>query len=298
MTNVIDRREKAMGGYSKRSVSQIINIAVHYSATSSGNTDSFEHFWKNSRGWNTGGYHEVVLLNGDVELNYAPTIVTNGVYGHNTTTYHICYVGVGEPNKVQRNTLRKRVKRAKSAYKVADKNIKGHREFRGAATSCPKTNVRKTIVDKLGSTIVQDIIHAIKPKPKPKTKGYTARIQRKLNTYSFNHIEINDKYGPKTHRALVKMYQYELNKQFNKQLVVDGIPGPKTDAAAVTIRKGAKGNLTYTMQAFLFFKGYKLSVDGIFGDITYEMVCKFQKDNRLTVDGLPGKQTFKKLIRM
>lgn len=93
------------------------------------------------------------------------------------------------------------------------------------------------------------------------------------------------------------MYQYELNKQFNKGLVIDGIPGPKTDAAAVTIRKGAKGNLTKAMQAFLFFKGYKLSVDGIFGDITHEMVRNYQRANRLSVDGIPGKQTFRKLIR-
>lgn len=298
MAKVIDRRKVSMGGHSKRSINQIKNIAVHYSATASGSTRAFENFWK-GKGWQTGGYHEVVLLNGDVELNYDPTVISNGVKGHNTSTYNICYVGNGQPTAAQLKTLRKRVKRAKSAYKISNKNIKGHREFNGASTSCPKVNVSQAIVHNLGGTIAQDIVNAVKPKPKPKpkTKGYTARIQRKLNTYSFNNIKEDDKYGPATHRALVRMYQYELNKQFGKGLVVDGIPGRKTDAAAVIVRKGAKGNLTYALQAFLFFKGYKLSVDGIFGDITEEMVKAFQRNNGLKADGVPGKKTFKKLIR-
>src|SRR5699024_8162216 len=98
-------------------------------------------------------------------------------------------------------------------------------------------------------------------------------------------------------KALVKAYQSELNRQFNAKLSVDGLPGPKTDAAAITIRKGASGNLTKIMQAFLFFKGYQLSVDSIFGDITEEMIRKFQRDNRLSVDGVPGRATFRVLIR-
>ena len=279
---VIDRRKQSLGGHSKRSVSQIKNIAVHYSATKEGSSSAFENFWKNSRGWQTGGYHEVVLLNGNVELNYDPTVISNGVYGHNTSTYNICYVGDGKPNSKQLKTLRKRVKRAKSAYKVSNKNIKGHREFSGASTSCPGINVKSAIVNNLGSSKVQDVVNAVKPKKKPKVDGYTARIQRWLNTYSFNNIAVDDKYGPATHKALVKVYQHELNKQFGKGLAVDGIPGPKTDAAAVTIRKGAKGNLTKAMQAFLFFKGYKLSVDSIFGDITEEMVRAFQKETNVS----------------
>lgn len=253
MVNIIDRRRIAMGGHSKRSINQIKNIAVHYSATATGSSVSFENFWRNTRGWITGGYHEVILLNGKLELNYDPTIIVNGVKNHNTSTYHICYVGDGQPNQKQLDTLRKRVKRAKSAYKVADKNIKGHREFSGASTACPALNVRTNVVNRLGSTVVQDIVNAVKPKPKPQVEGYTARIQRKLNTYSFNNITVDDIYGPETHKALVKMYQHELNKQFNAGLAVDGIPGSKTDAAAITIRRGASGNLTYALQAFLFF---------------------------------------------
>lgn len=297
IVKVIDRRKIAMGGYSKRTMNQIRNIAVHYSATSTGNSTAFERFWKSSRGWTTGGYHEVVLRNGDVEVNYDPTVISNGVSGHNTSTYHLCYVGAGQPNEAQLITLRKRVNRIKSLAKVPNGNIKGHREFSGQSTSCPALNVKNGIVHHLGSNLVNNIIHRVTPTPKPKLSGYIARIQQKLNTYSFNHIIVDDQYGPATHRALVKMYQYELNKQFNKKLVVDGIPGRKTDVAAVTIRKGAQGNLTYAVQAFLFVKGYHLSVDGVYGNITEEMVKAFQRNNYLHVDGILGKNTFRILIR-
>lgn len=294
---IIDRRHVSIGGHSQRKIQQIKYIAIHYSATATGHTKLFENYWRQNRGWMTGGYHEVVLLNGDVELNYDPTVISNGVKGYNTNTYHICYVGDGKPNNAQLKSLHKRVKRAKSAYRIQEQNIKGHREFSGANTLCPAVNVKSMIVNQLGSTVVQDILQTLKPKPKPNLIGKTANIQRWLNSYSMNNIVVDDLYGPKTYQALVKTYQFELNKQFNQKLIIDGISGPKTDAAAIAIRRGARGNLTKAMQAFLFFKGYTLAVDGIFGNITEEVVRSFQRDNRLAIDGISGKQTFKKLIR-
>lgn len=162
---------------------------------------------------------------------------------------------------------------------------------------CPAVEVQKKIVAQLGNTPIQDIVNRIKPNPKLKLTGKTASIQRWLNSYLMNQITVDDLYGPNTHQALVKVYQYELNRQFNRDLVVDGVSGPKTDIAAVSIHKGARGPLMKTLQAFLFFQGYTLSVDSIFGNITEEMVRKLQRNTRLVVDGIPGKQTFKKLIR-
>jgi|SRR5690625_1458685 len=291
---VIDRRSIAIGGQSKRSLSQIKNIAIHYSATKIGNSAVFEQYWSQSRGWKTGGYHEVILLNGDVELNYNPTVITNGVKNYNISTYHICYVGDGKPNGLQMVSLRKRIKRAKQLFHIKREHIKGHREFRGAKTACPALNVKKEIIAKLNSVGMTSTEKTTTTKAKT---GPIATIQNWVNTYSFNYIKVDNLYGPKTHRALVKVYQYELNVQFNRNLVVDGIPGPKTDAAVVIIRKGARGNLTKVMQAFLYVKGYPLAVDGIFGDITHEMIKIFQRKNKLKVDGIAGKATFRKLIR-
>lgn len=152
MAKIIDRRKRAMGGASKRKLSQIKNMAVHYSATATGNTATFENHWKNSRKWVTGGYHEVVLTNGDVELNYDANVISNGVLNHNTSTYHICYVGDGQPTKAQRKTLVERIAYNKNRLGINDKNVKGHREFSGASTQCPAVNVQNLVKETSGST--------------------------------------------------------------------------------------------------------------------------------------------------
>lgn len=163
MVKIIDRRNIAMGGGSKRKVSNITQIAIHYSATATGNSSSFENFWKNSRGWVTGGYHEVVLLDGTVELNYNANVISNGVLNHNSKTYNMCYVGAGAPNKAQRETLVNRIAYNKKRLNVSNSNIKGHREFSGQSTSCPAVNVATLVSE-------SDNKPATKPASKPASK--------------------------------------------------------------------------------------------------------------------------------
>ena len=122
-------------------------------------------------------------------------------------------------------------------------------------------------------------------------------IQNTINERYNTGIDEDGYYGPKTKSALLKGLQTELNNQFGKNLVVDGIWGPKTYNACVNVRLNAKGNLTYIIQAMLYCKGYDTNgVDGIFGKGTASAVRKFQSDNGLTVDGIVGKNTFKKLF--
>lgn len=292
MVKVIDRRKTSMGGQDKRAVSRIKNIAVHYSATADGNSATFERFWKGTRKWITGGYHEVILRNGDVELNYNPNVISNGVLNHNSSTYNICYVGDGQPTKAQRKTLIERIKFNRVRFNVARTNVKGHREFSGASTSCPAVDVRSLVNASHAS-----VSKPSAPKQTANITGKTADIQRWLNGYNHIDIPVDDKDGPLTQRALIKAYQRELNVQFSAGLTVDGLAGPQTDSAGVTILQGATGNLTRIMQALLYFKGYPIDVDGVFGGGTYEVVRSYQADRGLAVDGKPGKATFSKLIR-
>jgi len=127
MAKIIDRRKQAMGGGSKRKLSQIKNLAVHYSATKEGSTAAFERYWKGTHGWNTGGYHEVILTNGDVELNYNADVISNGVGGQNTRMYNICYVGDGKPNDKQLQSLKERVNYNRNRFNISVSNVKGHR---------------------------------------------------------------------------------------------------------------------------------------------------------------------------
>lgn len=97
----------------------------------------------------------------------------------------------------------------------------------------------------------------------------------------------------------VRRLQEECNKQgFSKQNV-DGIAGPATLAGCPTLRKGASGNITKLLQEKLVKLGYSTNgVDGIFGSGTYSAVREFQKTRVLSVDGIVGQNTWRKLLNL
>ena len=91
--------------------------------------------------------------------------------------------------------------------------------------------------------------------------------------------------------------QSELNKQFGKGLAVDGIWGPKTRAACVNVRKGARGNITKVLQGVLICNNYDTNgFDGIFGSGTESAVRQYQAKRGISADGIAGKNTFAKLF--
>lgn len=107
-------------------------------------------------------------------------------------------------------------------------------------------------------------------------------------------------------------------KQFQKDnnLTPDGIVGQKTwdvllnsgtvKPATVskkkdvskypTIKKGSKGNYVKELQNLLVQKGYDpKGVDGVFGAGCETAVKKYQKDHKLTADGIVGQKTWNSL---
>lgn len=131
----------------------------------------------------------------------------------------------------------------------------------------------------------------------PATGGIIRQIQTTLNSrYGLNIAEDN-LFGPETRQALLIGLQRELNRQFNAGLVVDGIWGPRTAAAIVTVRRGARGNITWILQSLLHCRGHSPgNIDGIFGPQTEAALRSFQQRARITVDGIAGVQTFTKLF--
>ena len=91
--------------------------------------------------------------------------------------------------------------------------------------------------------------------------------------------------------------QAELNDQFDKDLDVDGLKGPKTLDACVTVRRGAQGNITRLIQERLNSVGFSLSTDGIFGGDTEYAVKVFQKNRGLKADGIVGRNTWNWLLK-
>ena len=63
----------------------------------------------------------------------------------------------------------------------------------------------------------------------------------------------------------------------------------------INVRKGDNNSDVKTLQDLLIKKGYKISSDGNFGELTEKAVIDFQTKNKLTVDGIAGKGTFEKL---
>ena len=99
----------------------------------------------------------------------------------------------------------------------------------------------------------------------------------------------------------VRELQQECNKQGYSKQKVDGIGGPATLAGCPTVRKGAKGNITKLIQKRLLSLGYKLpkwGADGGFGNETVDAVKAFQADKGLSVDGVVGQNTWRKLLNL
>ena len=97
----------------------------------------------------------------------------------------------------------------------------------------------------------------------------------------------------------IKRLQEECNKQGFSNQIVDGIVGTNTLKGCPTLKKGATGNITKLLQEKLVSLGYNTNgVDGIFGSGTEKAVMSFQKSNALVVDGIVGKNTWRKLLNI
>lgn len=62
-----------------------------------------------------------------------------------------------------------------------------------------------------------------------------------------------------------------------------------------TVKLGSDGGGVYLLQMILVGKGYKLKCDSNFGPLTEQAVTAYQRANQLTIDGIVGQNTWKKL---
>lgn len=121
-------------------------------------------------------------------------------------------------------------------------------------------------------------------------------FQKFLNGYAskakFTKLVEDGYTGPKTKVAYIRVYQHLVG------VSVDGIFGPKSKKAAPIIQKG-KSSATWNkfVQGVLYCRKYDpKGFDGIFGNGMLAAIKKFQKDNKLTQDGIVGPATFAKLF--
>lgn len=71
-------------------------------------------------------------------------------------------------------------------------------------------------------------------------------------------------------------------------------PSPKGSITR-TLKRGCEGDDVRMLQKLLMDLGYEVGVDGIYGTRTRDAVKAFQRNNGLTVDGIAGARTIRKL---
>ncbi|MFC6465455.1 peptidoglycan-binding protein [Marinilactibacillus sp. GCM10026970] len=127
--------------------------------------------------------------------------------------------------------------------------------------------------------------------------GKVADFQRWLNTNYNTKLEVDNSYGPLTNRAAIRALQTKVNRQYNAKLVINCLYGSASRRVNKNIKHRAKGNITRIIQGILTAEGCDpKGSDGSFGHGLDAAVRKFQKDNRLHVDGIVGPATWRSLL--
>lgn len=111
---------------------EVIYIVIHCTgAPANQTTAAILNFWKTVKKWRSVGYHKIIDEDGTVTELAKPSEITNGVAGHNSKSYHICYKG-GQGGKDtrscnQKDALLREVKAARAMFPRA--KILGHRDL-------------------------------------------------------------------------------------------------------------------------------------------------------------------------
>lgn len=132
-----DRRNSAMGGQANnRSRSAITHIAWHYTAVARANNrtiESHEAYWKNTHGWDRGGYHYYIDSQGVLHWNYNYERITWGVASNNDYTVHISLEGnsATDFSETQLKTRDWITRKIMSELSISPNNVMQHKEFPG-----------------------------------------------------------------------------------------------------------------------------------------------------------------------
>lgn len=301
MVNIIDANLQFNSNITKRSLDKIKRIILHHSGvTVLQSVEVIHNYHKNTNGWAGIGYHFYVRKDGSIYKGRDVEYVGAHASGSNSDSIGICCEGdfeQEEMNETQKNSLKELVIYLKDKYNIS--TVQGHKEV--CNTDCPGKNFPLDEMKNINATEVQETITETNKNENTDIfndglVNCIYDIQEWLNRHYGTELSLDNVYGTNTHKALIKGLQTELNTQFSRGLDVDGIFGTNTYNACINVRKGASGNITMLIQVCLFVKGYNLAMDKEFGPDTEAKVKQFQNDNGLSVDGVVGKNTFKKLF--
>lgn len=133
-------------------------------------------------------------------------------------------------------------------------------------------------------------------------------LQSRLNQLGYNAGTVDGYFGSKTYRAVANFQKKNglsatgVADVYTQQVLYSSsaLPASSYTTPVITpttgfvlLSWGSKGDAVKRLQQALLNAGYSQvrSVDGIYGQWTYDAVRAFQKANGLTVDGIAGKST-------
>lgn len=117
-----------------------------------------------------------------------------------------------------------------------------------------------------------------------------------LNRSFGSNLVIDGVWGPKSQAAWNKALQITLNVVYKANLKVDGIVGTKTKAAITRVKFGDNNLLVGVLQIALYARRYSTGgIDCSFGQATKTALGAYQGSVGLTVDYIAGKMTFLEL---
>ena len=209
---IIDRRGEALGGQRKdRARSAITTIGWHYSAVMrkvKKFVTGHEEYWKNTLGWDRGGYHFYIDADANIWQNYDYERITWGVKDNNGYVVHIC-VEAGDGNDYSPEQVAARdwlTRKIMADLNIPASKVKGHWEIYNNS-SCPgytKAQMdafRAKLAKPAGSTVAAAPVQvAPAPTPAPASKWVS-----ESGTFAPD-FAINVRSAPNTSAGIVATY--------------------------------------------------------------------------------------------
>ena len=179
---IIDRRASALGGQSNdRARSAITTIGWHYTAVMRKNrafiTDH-EAYWRDTLGWDRGGYHFYIDADGNIYQNYDYERITWGVKDNNGYVVHISVEAGngGDYSQAQIDAREWLTRKIMADLNIPASKVKGHWEIYNNS-SCP--GYTKAQMDAFRAKLAQPV--AVEPVTVPEgvTFAGQAHVQEK-----------------------------------------------------------------------------------------------------------------------
>lgn len=245
-------------------------IIVHHAEASTCSAEDI-HRWHLANGWSGAGYHYLVRKDGNVYPLRPASKVGAHAAGSNSDSIGVCFEGNFMTEAMPQTQLeagRELIAMLKSKWGIS--TVQRHKDV--CDTNCPGANFPFDAL--VGGTT--------QPAPAPSQHAKPTSTPR-----------------PTGWSQWVADLQAECNAQGFSSQAVDGIPGPNTLAGCPTCRKGARGGITRLLQGRLIALGYpcgSYGADSVFGSATESAVRAFQRGHGLAVDGIVGRNTWRKLL--